>query len=161
MFQLLLPPIECYWKVHFGKYFTNPQDAQDLIRILFYPRFSDFLCLVLYLPNKLSHTRRKAALRTASSPVSTTARSNGGSTVQNSFTNSRPLRRLFCRMSLARYKKGTRCSLGASRNFLPHVSTTSLAFLRWNMHQWDRAITNFLKATISKTRGHHSNESSN
>jgi hypothetical protein len=36
-----------------------------------------------------------------------------------------------------------------------------LAFLRWNMHQWDRAITNFLKATISKTRGHHSNESSN
>ncbi len=50
MFQLLLPPIECYWKAHFGKYFTNPQDAQDLITILFYISFSDFLCLVLYLP---------------------------------------------------------------------------------------------------------------
>jgi hypothetical protein len=50
------------------------------------------------------------------------------------------LRRLFCRMSLARYRKGTRCSLGASWNFCPHVSTISLAFFRWNIHQCDKAL---------------------
>lgn len=85
------------------------------------------------------HTSRETTLFARSSPASMTPLSAAGRTFQNSATNSFPLRRLFCMMSLARYKNGTFCSFWAMWNCLSHVCTTSSAFCRWKMHQCDSA----------------------
>lgn len=84
-------------------------------------------------------TSRRAALLPLSSPFSITSRSAPGRTFQNSLTNSNPFRRLFCRISFARYKKANRCSRGEQWNCLSHVSTTCFALYMWKIHQCDKA----------------------
>lgn len=86
-----------------------------------------------------------------SSPLSTTSLSAEGRTFQNSVTNSFPLRLLFCRMSFARYKRGTFRAISELRNCLSHVATTSSALLRWNIHQCDKAISEVKVDTYLQT----------
>ena len=66
-----------------------------------------------------------------SSPFSLTFLSAPGRTFQNSSTNSVPLRLLFCKMSLARWRKGTFCSLLELWNCLSQVWTICSAFFLW------------------------------
>jgi hypothetical protein len=90
-------------------------------------------------------TSRNTTVCIRSSPFSMTSFNAPGRILQNSVTNSPPLRLLFCRISFARYSRGICCSLVASRTCISHVSTTRRAFFRWKMHQWERAIWRTIK----------------
>lgn len=101
--------------------------------------------LSAYKQNKMQFWHKKftnlmTAFFACSSPFSETSFRALGSTFQNSLTNSLPLRLLFCKISLARYRKDTWRSFWQLLKSFSHVSTTCLAFFRWKMHQCDRAI---------------------
>lgn len=89
--------------------------------------------------NLIVRTSLSAVFLPNSSPFSITLLSASGRTFQNSLTNSKPFRLLFCKISFARYRKETCFSGGVQWNCLFHISTTCLALFLWNIHQCDRA----------------------
>lgn len=98
-----------------------------------------FIAIFFSAQVKRRHTSLATAFFPLSSPWSYTYLRAPGRTFQNSFTNSLPLRLLFCKISFAKYRNETRCSFCDELNNLSHVSTICLAFFRWEMHHFDKA----------------------
>lgn len=97
-------------------------------------------------------TSLDAAFFPFASPCSLTCLRAEGMTFQNSLTNSLPFRLLFCKMSLAKYRKATCCSFWADLNDLCHIPTICLAFFLCDIHKWDSADLGLRKSIIGLTR---------